>query len=676
MGTWGFSTWLLVGLLFVAGAIGLTGGGISTQPAGRLEIATALLAAIAALGISGGRMPMSIKAPGAAWIGVCLLFGFALWSLLSIHWSVFPEGSWLAGNRAFGYAMVAGLTLVAAGATARAAEKTAIGLAVIGVVVALYAISGKLFPGIHIGPVDLDPGGRFPRITGSLDYWNALGLICVMASPAAIWIAAKREAPARMRVGAAVLLGILVLTVALAYSRGAILGYITVLAVMVGAGPRRLTRLGVGVGAVFAVLPAMVLAFTRHDLSAADVPLHDRVVGGALLAVVLLACLIALALAVRWAIRLEPRLSWSAAQSRRTWRILGGGAVALVAIAILVVSFTGRGLTGEISHQIDSFKEPDTGLTNTPDRLISSNSSSRYEWWSEAVGAFSDKPLDGLGAGSFPIVHYLYRDELAPVRSSHSLPLMFLSETGLVGFLLGMGALAALAAAAVQNTRRTKGEERTARLVLLAAFAAWFVQSLFDWHWEIPGVTIPALIAVCAAAAPPVTEARDRTGAAVVPLQRRGALVFVTMVGILAFAVSAWLPALSEQKRLHALAIAASDPAGAADSVRLARKLDPLSVDALFTQSSIAAGRDDEQGALEPLITATLIEPDSQAVWRQYFNGLVRYGYIDAGVAALPHLRETDPVTYKNPVSALRGLVFAASVPPAQSPTAFGTPPP
>ena len=339
-----------------------------------------------------------------------------------------------------------------------------------------------------------------------------------MAAPACIWLATLRSAASPVRIGAALALALLILTAALAYSRGAIIAYAVVLALIVAAGPRRLSMLAVGIGGVFAVAPALLLAFTRDDLSGSGVPLDDRVTGGILLGLITLVCLVALALGMRELIRAEERIAITPRQRRNAWRALAAAAaIGVVALVVVAVGAEG-GLDGEVTQSAD----PATGAGNTPGRLVSVNSSNRTEWWREATEAFADRPLTGRGAGAFPVIHYLYRDEVADVRSSHSLPLMFLSETGLIGFVLGMGALLGLAWAAVLRIRESEGIERSARIALAAAFAAWFVQSLYDWHWEIPGVTIPALIAIVVAAAPTPRRRRYAKPEAPPPPRRTG----------------------------------------------------------------------------------------------------------------------------------------------------------
>ena len=331
----------------------------------------------------------------------------------------------------------------------------AVGLVGFAVAVAVVALSGKIAPGISIGPLELDPGGRFSRLSEPLDYWNALALICVMAAPACIWLATLRWPHPRSASGQR--------------SRWR----------CSSSPPRWPTRggrssptrsssrssspraaaaamLAVGIGGVFAVAPALLLAFTLDDLSGLGRPARRPRHRGILLGLITLVCLVALALGVRELIRAEERIDITPRQRRNAWRALAAAAaIGVVALAVVAVGAEG-GLDGEVTQSAD----PAIGAGNTPGRLVSVNSSNRTEWWREATEAFADRPLTGRGAGAFPVLHYLYRDEDAPVRSSHSLPLMFLSETGLIGFVLGMGALLGLAWAAVLRIRESEGIER------------------------------------------------------------------------------------------------------------------------------------------------------------------------------------------------------------------------
>ena len=469
-------------------------------------------------------------------------------------------------------------------------------------------------------------------------------------------------------------MALVLLTAALTYSRGAIIAYAVALVVVVGAGPARLPRLAVGLGVPVALSPAMIVAFGRDDLSSSEVALSAREDDGLILAVVLIATLVALALAGRRLIALESRLDWTSARSHRVWRGLGLAAVAALLLGVTVLALSEPG----ISDRLDEFSDPQGRSGNTPERLISSNGSNRYIWWQEAAGAFSDEPLAGWGAGSFPILHYLYRRYEAPVRSAHSLPLQLLAETGVVGALLGLGGLGLLGLAGVRQLRRSEGIERSVRLALLASAGLWAVHSLYDWDWEIPAVTLPALISLGVAAVP-VPSAGPRA----TPALGRGVATAVAAAAAataaLALAVSALLPALSEGERVDALKVAAAPAPAldeARDTARQAHDLNPLGVGPLFAQASIAIAGADLPAAVRYLEQASRTQPENWQVWVRLVGLRVQLGDRRGAREALRRASETNPLLIEPGVPSAFGSLIEVGLGPPRSPTAFGTPPP
>ncbi len=666
---WGLGAWLLALLVFAGIFAAFNNGATAIPQESRLQVGIAAIGLVCGVGIAAG----ALRAGRAslAWFGVAVLASFALWSALSTLWSAAPDLSWLAANRAIVYSVVVAVAIAAASSTRAAPRGVAIGISAAALLVALYALGGKIIPGLHFAFFDLNPGDEFARVREPIGYWNAVGILCVMAAPVCIWLAAFPEAAVRLRIGALLALTVLVLTTATTYSRGALLAYVAVLAVMVGAGPQRLRRLAVGVGAILAALPSIAVAFGLHNLSAGGLSLHDRAKGGAILGLVLLLSLAAVAIAGRELLRIEGRVGWTARHSRLVWRGLAAAVAGLLIVGAGALTVSSRGLTGEISHQADLFKQPKAGPGNDPSRLISSNGSNRWIWWQEALGAFSDKPLGGWGAGSFPVVRYLYRRYDAPVRSTHSVPLQFLSETGLVGALLGLGGLALLGAAAVGRVRASSGIERSARLALLAATTAWAVHSLVDWDWEIPAVTIPALVAVAVAAAPsPVGDPPPARRPAPILLAVASALAAVLLVA------SAALPSLAETKRVESLRDAGSGSFGAAASdADLAHKLDPLSVEPLFTEASIARSRGDDAEAASLLAEATRLQPDNFETWQRLASLEAALGDYAGAARAIRRQADDNPLAFQARPN-VADLLYPLEVPPQQSPTAFGTPPP
>ena len=80
-------------------------------------------------------------------------------------------------------------------------------------------------------------------------------------------------------------------------------------------------------------------------------------------------------------------------------------------------------------------------------RYTSAGSNFRWEWWQQAWHGWAGHRLAGTGAGSFHVTNLRYRGSfLDETTEPHSLPLQFLSEAGIVGLVLLLVAVVALAA--------------------------------------------------------------------------------------------------------------------------------------------------------------------------------------------------------------------------------------
>src|SRR5581483_272134 len=83
-------------------------------------------------------------------------------------------------------------------------------------------------------------------------------------------------------------------------------------------------------------------------------------------------------------------------------------------------------------------------VTNAQNRFVQAGSNHRWVWWKEGWQGFTHHPLLGTGAGSFEFTNLRYRStNVDQATEPHDLPVQFLSETGVVGFVLfAAGALA------------------------------------------------------------------------------------------------------------------------------------------------------------------------------------------------------------------------------------------
>jgi hypothetical protein len=251
-------------------------------------------------------------------------------------------------------------------------------------------------------------------------------------------------------------------------------------------------------------------------------------------------------------------------------------------------------------------------------RLLTTDSY-RWLWWKEAANAFADRPLGGWGAGSFGVVHLIYRQNTLPVQQPHSVPLQFLSETGILGALLGLGALALLAYAAVMSVRR-RAQGRGLEMALLGAAAAYLVHCLYDWDWSIPALTIPALMfmgVLAGSGRPALAAAHDLRPPPAVGTRALGLAAATLWLGF--FAVSAALPSLAATNANAALVEAATaSPAAlqaASAGARRASSLDPLSDRGLRAQALIAIHQRDLSRARYYLELALEREPSDEAAW-------------------------------------------------------------
>ena len=640
-----------------------------------LAVSSALLGgALAVDGVGGSRVPR------AAWWGVGLLAAFVAWSGLTLAWSIAPDNTWEEFNRALAYPLVAGLALLVGATVPRAIERFAIGWLAVTVLVALYALGTKLAPGLHVhGLFDLDQTGVVARLRAPLEYWNALGLLCALGAPVAVRLATDPTRDRRVRLAGLEIVYLLAIVIALTYSRGAVAAFVIIAAVLTALGGARLRGLAVLALATLAAAAPLAVAFSRQGLTGNGEPLAVRIHDGRLLGLIVLGCALLLLAAGIALLRLEPRLAWSGAHTRRVFRLAGVGAAVLVLAGAGVLAHSQRGFGGSISHAVQGFTQLRQDKVFDPVRLASTNSGNRWVWWKEAVGAWSDRPLGGWGAGSFAILHLRYRHNQLPVTQAHSVPLQMMAETGLIGVVLAYGGLLALLAAAIARTRRLRGgRTRDLAVALLAAAVAWLIHGFYDWDWNIPAVTAPALAMLGILAARP--EARAVPALSPAPGGGRGparyALVALATLLTVAALGSIVVPLLATSKSDAAAADAASGtPAAlerAAAQADLAARLDPLGTRPLFVASAVAEARGRLLDARADLLEAADRAPDDPEVWNRLASIALRLADRSGYLRATERLFALDPHNPLVPLRSSQALLFIAS--PASSATATGTP--
>ena len=617
-------------LLGLALAVGLAGaafggaGGIRLEDTVPVELAvTSVGTALAAGAVYTGRGPVRIY--GMVTLG--LLAALTGWTALSIIWSVEPSESWIEANRTLSYlaAFAGGVSLARLLPHRWAAF--AGGVLAACVAVCVYAMLTKVFPG------SLDSDAVISRLRAPFDYWNAIGLMAALAAPLCLWLGARRHGHALVSALAYPALSLALVTMVLAYSRGALLAAVVGALLWFVIVPLRLR--GVVVLVVSTVGAAIVLlwALNQDGLAADHIPLIVREETGSEFGVLLIlmgVLIYGAGLATSFFIARHP-LAGSTRKTVGTVAIVVAALVPVIALGAVALSSNGLGGT------LDSLTNPDAKVpSNGPDRLTATGSV-RARYWRDALNVWKAAPILGAGAGAYPTVRARYRKDDIQVRHAHGYVVQTLSDLGAVGLALSLAALVAwlIAAARPASVRlrapwgsrgppdlppdpEVLSSSERAAVVAIAALAVTFgVHSLVDWTWFVPGPAVAGL--VCAgwvAGRGPLDGAlREHSS---LPLWIRGlAAGGVALVG-LALLWAIWQPLRSNQADDDAVArLAKGDAAGAIADTKTAESRNPLSTAPLFERATIEESRGQQAAARAALEQAVRLQPSNPATWER-----------------------------------------------------------
>jgi tetratricopeptide (TPR) repeat protein len=631
----------------VLAAIALQGGGgLQLGPLTKVELGVDLAA--------GGLTAAAVVAGGHSrrlWGGLTLALMAALVALtaLSITWAVQPSDAWVEANRTLCYlaTMVAAVALVRLFPHRWPSLLGGVILACAGI--CGYALLTKVFPGW------LNPDEIYARLREPFGYWNAVGLMAALGGPACLWLGARRSGHAALNALAYPALGLLVVTVLLAYSRGALLALAVGCAVWFAIVPLRLR--GVAVLAAGALGGGIVAtwAFSQSSLSEDNVALGDRITAGhelGILLVVMLLLLLAAGLVVGFALaRRAPSPG-----ARRQAGVVVVAAVALVPIVLVgALALSDRGLGGSLSKGWKDLTDPNAGakISNAPDRLTAVGSV-RARYWNEALKIWKAHKLTGVGAGGYYTVRARYRNDALDVRHAHGYIVQTLADLGVIGLAVSLALLAVWLAAAGRTVglwgqvkRAPWTPERVGLATLLSVVLVFGVHSLVDWTWFVPGTAILALL--CAGwvvGRGPVDE----------PIERRRALramagtpwrIAVAAAAVAVAVVAAWTsyqPQRSVTKGSDALAAAEAKRFDVARAeIDDAKRINPLSVEPLFEQAAIESAARNPSAARAALEDAVRKQPSNPETWLQLATFELAQGHKPQAVAAIGSALYLDP---------------------------------
>ena len=311
----------------------------------------------------------------------------------------------------------------------------------------------------------------------------------------------------------------------------------------------------------------------------------------------------------------------------------------LAVAALVVILLAGGGMLvargagpSRLLHDFTHSASPKVG--NSPSRLTVLSSSSRSAWWRESWRAFKAHPVDGTGAGSFELVDRRYRKSRGLALEPHSLPLQFLSETGIVGFLLGAGATVA-GLLAIFERRRREGAEAAAAAALTVVPIAYLLHGLLDFDWDFLAVSAPLflVIGVLIARDAPARESKARA------LWAAGAAL-LACAAIYSLAAP-WLAVRKVDDAFAALG--RGSPRAAAADARDAHDLNPLALEPLFAWAAAETLQGNDVEAEKLYMRAVRLQPLNSRSWFELGRFELAHGGAQQGRVFLRRAAQLDP---------------------------------
>lgn len=540
--------------------------------------AVALAGLLALLLATAPQLLRTLPRTGVAALG--LLGAFTLWSFFSIAWAADRGEAWDAANRSLLYLAVYGVFLLWPWRGRQAAILLgAYALGVAGIAAATYvrALSSD-------DPAAFFIGGRYSEPVG---YINADCALFLTAFWPAVFLASRRETPWWLRGLFLATAGFLLEQAVLPQSRGSLFvvpAVVLLYLVVVPGRTRSFLVLGPAFLATYLVRDPLldVYAAVREDIPAGALgALEEPLLGSA---VALFALGTVYGLVDRFAplprdlARLGAWLLW----------LLAGLAAFVAAVALLVV------YGNPVTRAQDAWDEFSAGqqFEESSSYFGANLGSNRYDFWRVALGEFRDSPVAGIGAGNFSAAYLRERESPEEPLYPHSLPIMVLSQTGLVGSVLFGGFLLGALGSAWRGRKWRSQFGNAVAAAAVVTFSYFALHGSIDWFWEFPALGGPALAALGLAGGleRPAARAIERPSGWSRGRVTAAALSTLLLVAALA---SLALPWLSAREVERAADVWRSDPDDAYASLERARWLNPLSARPDLFAGAIAMREED-----------------------------------------------------------------------------------
>jgi tetratricopeptide (TPR) repeat protein len=499
------------------------------------------------------RGQLRLSRPELVFLGA--LAALSAWVACSVAWSIATADSVLETQRTVVY-LAAGMAVLFV-AHSKSAGHVLGGVLAATAVIDAFSLATRVLPD-RIGVYD---GTGVYRLAEPIGYWNGLALFTAIGALLALGFAARGRT-LFVRGGCAALLVLMIPTLYFTYGRAAWIALAAGVGAAIAADPRRLQLLATLIAVAPAPALAALLAARERALTHAGSPLSAAAHDGHRLLLALLALGVA-----NGAVAVAVGLAERRLRIGRRQRLLFAAGVSLLVAAAIATGLVRYGGPGRIAQRAyDSFKAPPPHETNLNRRLLSFSGNGRVDLWRLAFDEATNHPLLGAGAGAYERYFVAHQPKnVGFVRDAHNLYLETLTELG----PLGLALLVALLLSPFLALRRA----RRGPLVPAAAgaYVAYLVHTGVDWDWELPAVTLAALL--CAAAILLVGRSTDEHAVPLPQTSRWSLAAVAVVVAGLATVGLIGNTALSRSRT----ALRRGDLSGAVTDARRARTLMPWS---------------------------------------------------------------------------------------------------
>lgn len=566
----------------------------------------------------------NLRVVTAARAAILAMGAIVVWTGLSSIWSISPNLSLQEFTRESLY-LACFLCVLSGAASIRSVRLSVFFYICVTIGLAAFAILARILPDISQDFVY--SGGR---LMGSVGYWNGLAALMVMGFIPCLWLVSTPETTRFTRTALSCALTLMGLTLFFTLSRGGIAICVASIFLYLVFAPDRLASM---LSLFSSMVPASLLvwysAARLPSLQASGDGIPVDAAEGRTFAI-----LLALALLSSAAIRLTTLLLPSRVPETR-----GGRVFILVFWVTVVTCLAGVALiqrdviSDKYSYwrsksDVQVWQYDEVSVDARGVERLASTSDNRTEFWRIGLDNFRQHPLVGTGGGTYRFVNMRTQSGEGLARDPHSIWVRFLTDQGIVGFMLLLAFMATLVIAVAVQLRDHPGLRRDGLYIsLLIAALAWVADSSIEWNWALPAVSVPFFI-ICGlifrlggaseqdveSGTVSVTDSGNLSTLYVIPVWLRMVVISAAVVLSVTFLSFLMSRMLSDRAQISLMS---GNLESAETSARRASQFNPYTVDPLLVLAHSAAGRGDYIEARRITQSAIDLEPEKSSLYEE-----------------------------------------------------------